>query len=428
MGQYIIEGANPLGGSVRIQGAKNSALPILAATVAVGVPCVVHNCPDLSDIDYTVKILKSLGCEVHRSASSVSVDSSRMTQNRINDALMREMRSSVIFMGALISATGEAVLTAPGGCDIGLRPIDLHLNAMRKLGVKVTECRGKIICSCKKVKGAKITLSFPSVGATENIILAAVKCSGVTTIINAAREPEIVDLAKFLNACGARISGAGESTVVIEGVERLHSAQYTIMPDRIVACTYMAAAAVTGSSVILEDIIPAHLVPVFSCFEQAGCRIEVAGNKLRITAPKRLHSLDTVRTMPYPGFPTDCQAIMMAVACVADGVTLINENIFENRFKHVCELKRMGADIKVQDKIAVVKGVSRLQGALVNSTDLRAGAALVTAGLCAEGITTVDSIHYIDRGYDSFSENLSALGAKIKRTDNNETAFSRTGC
>ncbi len=428
MGCYTIEGGNPLRGSVRVQGAKNSALPILAATVAVGAPCVIHNCPDLSDIDYTVKILKSLGCEVHRSASSISVDSSRVTENRISDALMQEMRSSVIFLGALISATREAVITAPGGCDIGLRPIDLHLTAMKKLGVKINENRGHIICSCKKVRGAKITLSFPSVGATENIILASVKCSGVTTIINAAREPEIVDLAMFLNACGARISGAGDSTIIIEGVERLHSAQYAIMPDRIVACTYMAAAAVTGSSVIVEDVVPAHLVPVFSCFEQAGCKIEFAGNKLRLTAPQRLCALETVRTMPYPGFPTDCQAIMMAVASVASGVTLINENIFENRFKHVCELKKMGADIRVHDKIAVVKGVEHLQGAIVHSTDLRAGAALVVAGLCAEGITTVDSIHYIDRGYEALSENLSALGARIKRTDNNERAFTRTGC
>ncbi len=428
MGRYTIEGGNTLRGSVRVQGAKNSALPVLAATVAVGAPCVIHNCPDLSDIDYTVKILKSLGCEVHRSVGSVSADAGRITENRISDALMHEMRSSVIFLGALISSVGEAVITAPGGCDIGLRPIDLHLTAMKKLGVKITENRGHIICSCKKVKGAKITLSFPSVGATENIILASVKCSGVTTVINAAREPEIVDLAMFLNACGARISGAGDSTIVIEGVERLHSAQYVIMPDRIAACTYMAAAAVTGSSVIVEDVIPAHLVPVFSCFEQTGCKIDVAGNKLRITAPKRLCAPETIRTMPYPGFPTDCQSIMMSVASVANGVTLINENIFENRFKHVCELKKMGADIRVHDKIAVVKGVDRLQGAVVNSTDLRAGAALVVAGLCAEGITAVESIHYIDRGYEALSENLSALGARIKRTDDNETTFTRAGC
>lgn len=417
MGQYIIEGGNRLYGSVRVQGAKNSALPILAATVAVGVPCVIHNCPDLTDIDSTVKILKSLGCEVHRSVGSVSVDSSHISANCISDTLMREMRSSIIFLGALISGTGEAVMTAPGGCDIGLRPIDLHLTAMQKLGIRVTEEHGQIRCSCPKVRGNKITLSFPSVGATENIILASVKASGVTTIINAAREPEIVDLAMFLNSCGARISGAGDSTIVIEGVERLHSVQYAIMPDRIVACTYMAAAAVTSSSIIIDEVIPSHLVPVFSCFEQTGCRIETAGNKIRITSPQRLRAPETIRTMPYPGFPTDCQAIMMSVASVADGVTLINENIFENRFKHVAELNRMGADIRVHDKVAVVNGVSRLQGTRVHSTDLRAGAALVLAGLCADGVTTVDSICYIDRGYDSLAKNLSSMGAKIKRKD-----------
>lgn len=417
MGQYIIDGGKSLGGSVRVQGAKNSALPVLAATVAVGVPCVIHNCPDLSDISSTLKILRSLGCEVHRSVGTVSVDSSRISSNKIDDVLMREMRSSIIFLGALVGATGEAVMTAPGGCDIGLRPIDLHLTAMRKLGIKVTERHGQIKCTCNRVRGSKITLSFPSVGATENIILASVRASGVTTIINAAREPEIVDLAMFLNSCGARISGAGESTVIIEGVERLHSVQYAIMPDRIVACTYMAAAAVTASSVIVEDVIPAHLVPVFSCFEQAGCRIDVSGNRIRIVSPERLCAPETIRTMPYPGFPTDCQALMMSVAAVADGVTLINENIFENRFKHASELNRMGADIRVYDKVAVVRGVERLQGAGVSATDLRAGAALVVAGLCAEGVTTVDSINYIDRGYDSLAENLTSLGASIRRND-----------
>ncbi|MBQ5591369.1 MAG: UDP-N-acetylglucosamine 1-carboxyvinyltransferase [Clostridia bacterium] len=417
MSQYIIEGGKSLCGSVRVQGAKNSALPILAACVAVGAPCVIHNCPELSDIGCTIRILRSLGCEVHRSAGTVSVDGSCITDASIDDALMREMRSSIIFLGALLSATGEAVMSAPGGCDIGLRPIDLHLAAMRKLGIKVTERHGKIRCTCKRVRGNKITLSFPSVGATENIILASVRASGVTTIINAAREPEIVDLAMFLNSCGARISGAGESTVIIEGVERLRSVQYAIMPDRIAACTYMSAAAVTGSSVIIEDVIPAHLVPVFSTYEQMGCRLEAAGSKIRITAPKRLSAPEIIRTMPYPGFPTDCQALVMSAAAVADGVTFINENIFENRFRHTSELCRMGADIRVYDKLAVVRGVESLQGACVNATDLRAGAALVVAGLCAEGVTTVNSIQYIDRGYDSLEENLTSLGARIRRND-----------
>ncbi len=420
MGQYIIEGGHRLHGSVRVQGAKNSALPILAATVAVGVPCVIHNCPDLSDVDATLRILEYLGCEVFRSGTTVSVDSGNIGANCICDELMRELRSSIIFLGALLSGTGEAQMTAPGGCDIGLRPIDLHLSAMRRLGVRVSEKDGRIHCACKKTRGSKITLSFPSVGATENIILASVRGRGVTTIINAAREPEIVDLAMFLNACGARISGAGDSTVYIEGVDRFHPSQFAIMPDRIVACTYMAAAAVTASSIIIDDVIVPHILPVFSSFEQTGCRIEVAGNRIRITAPQRLTAPDAIRTMPYPGFPTDCQAIMSTVASVAQGVTFINENIFENRFRHITELNRMGADIRVCDKTAVINGVETLYGTRVTSTDLRAGASLVVAGLCAQGVTTVENIRYIDRGYDSFSENLTALGAKIKRKDKNE--------
>lgn len=355
---------------------------------------------------------------MHRSGNSVSVDSSKLSRNDIPDELMREMRSSIIFLGALIARTGEAVMTAPGGCDIGVRPVDLHLLSMEKLGVTVTEDYGKIHCSCPgRIKGGKITLSFPSVGATENVILASVKATGTTTIINAAREPEIVDLAKFLNACGARISGAGESTIVIEGVEKLYSVQYSIMPDRIVACTYMAAAAVTGSDIVIEDVMPNHLMPVLPCFEQAGCKINIMQNKLRINAPERLNRMETIRTMPYPGFPTDCQAIMMAAASVARGTTVINENIFESRFKHVGELNRMGADITAHDKIAIVNGVPSLQGVNVVAPDLRAGAALVVAGLCAEGVTTVEKICYIDRGYESLEKNLSSLGAKIKRKD-----------
>lgn len=423
MGQYVIEGGRKLYGSIKVQGAKNSALPILAAAVAVGKPCVIHNCPDITDIDWTLKIIQSLGCEVHRSGDTVSVDSGRISSNVISESLMREMRSSIVFMGALISRTGEAEITAPGGCDIGLRPFDLHLSAMKKLGVGVSECHGKIRCRCRKPRGGKIALSFPSVGATENIILASVRALGITTIINAAREPEIVDLAGFLNSCGARITGAGESVVRIEGVEALRPVQYTIIPDRIVACTYMTAAAVTGSSIVVDGVIPSHLAPVNDCFEQAGCKIETAGRRLRITAPDRLRAFDTIRTMPYPGFPTDCQAIIMAAAGTADGITFINENIFENRFRHVSELVKMGADIKVHEKLAVVNGVKKLQGAAVDATDLRAGAALVIAGLCAEGTTVIRNIHYIDRGYDGFDKNLTKLGAVIKRMDKDEKAY-----
>ncbi len=417
MGRFIIEGGGRLGGRLRVQGAKNSALPILAATVAVGRPCVIHNCPSLTDIDSTLNILKTLGCEVHRSGSSVSVDGSRMNLNNIPDDLMREMRSSIVFLGALISRTGEAHICAPGGCDIGMRPIDLHLFAMKKLGVSLLEEFGHISCKCPKTKGAKITLSFPSVGATENIMLAALRCSGTTTIINAAREPEVVDLAMFLNSCGARIGGAGESTVYIEGVERLHGTQFSVMSDRIAACTYMAAAAITGSDILLEDVLPSHIMPIMQCFEMSGCKITASQNRLRIISPRRLGAMGTIRTMPYPGFPTDCQALIMAMAAVANGTTVICENIFENRFRHAGELNRMGAEISVHDKIAVVNGVAGLQGASVCAHDLRAGAALTVAALCAEGRSTVENIHFIDRGYEALERSLGYIGAKIKRID-----------
>ena len=418
MSKFIIEGQNRLDGSIKVQGSKNSALPILAATVAVGKPCVIHNCPEISDIDATVDILMSLGCEVRRNANTIYVDSSKLNCDSISDSLMREMRSSVIFMGALLSRTGEAELTAPGGCDIGIRPIDLHLMAMKALGIEVVEEYGRIKCRRNgRIKGAKITLSFPSVGATENIILASVRASGVTTIINAAREPEIADLAKFLNSCGAKISGAGESTVTIEGVDRLYSTQFYIIPDRIAACTYMAGAAVTGGTLILDDVNPAHLMPIIPCFEQSSCRIQTGSGKLKITAPERLKGMQTIRTMPYPGFPTDCQAIVTAMASVADGTTVIAENIFESRMRHTVELNRMGASITVHDKVAIVNGVEALQGAAVTSHDLRAGAALVVAGLCAQGETTVDNVNYIDRGYENLDEKLNLLGAKIKRTE-----------
>lgn len=417
MSRFIIDGGTRLGGRLKVQGAKNSVLPILAATVAVGRPCVIHNCPQLSDVDFTLEILKSLGCEVHRSGNSVSVDSSRMSCTKIPDSLMREMRSSVIFLGALVSRTGEAEICAPGGCDIGMRPIDLHLFAMERLGVQVVEKFGRIRCKCLKTKGTKVTLSFPSVGATENIMLAALRCSGTVTVINAAREPEIIDLANFLNSCGARISGAGEGTIYIEGVERFYSTQYTVMPDRIAACTYMAAAAVTGSDLLLEDVKPQHIASVVQCFEQCGCKIKTSSNRLRIISPEKLSAMGTVRTMPYPGFPTDCQALITAMASVANGMTVVCENIFENRFRHATELNKMGADISVHDKIAVVNGVNVLQGAEVNAHDLRAGAALVVAGLCTEGTTTVENINYIDRGYEALEKKLTYLGAKIKRID-----------
>ena len=415
MGRFVIEGGRKLGGRMRVQGAKNSALPILAATVAVGRPCVIHNCPSLTDIDSTLGILKALGCEVHRSGDSVSVDSSRMTLTDIPDDLMREMRSSIIFLGALISRTGEARLCAPGGCDIGMRPIDLHLFAMEKLGVVLSEEYGHISCKCARTKGAKITLSFPSVGATENLILAALGCRGTLTLCNAAREPEIEDLAGYLNRCGAHIHGAGESCIVIEGVPHLYGSTYTVMPDRIAAATYMAAAAVTGGTVLLRDVNSEHLLPVLSAFESTGCAVMQSGSELLLRAPQRLKPVRHVRTMPYPGFPTDAQAPVMTMAAVGDGTSIFVENIFESRYKHAGELNRLGAKIKLEGKVAVIEGVPQLSGAPVSAEDLRGGAALVIAGLAAQGETQVMHPQYIDRGYAHFEENLRALGADVYR-------------
>lgn len=414
MGEYIIEGGHTLHGNVRVQGAKNSALPILTATVVIGKPCVIHNCPDLSDVKSTIEILKSLGCEVRRSGTAVFVDSGKLDSNRVPDALMRESRSSVVFLGALISRTGEAVICAPGGCDIGVRPIDLHLLSINKLGVCVKEEYGKIRCKAEKMQGTKIALSFPSVGATENIILTAVKTPGITTIINAAREPEIVDLARFLNFAGAKIAGAGESTIVIEGVDSFHSVQYSVMPDRIAAATYLTAGAVTHSDIVLDDVIFGHLLPIVPCFEQSGCRIIQSGNRIRIISPERLKAFESVRTMPYPGFPTDCQALITVLASVACGTTYISENIFENRFRHICELNRMGANIKIHDRTIAVTGVESLHGARVCANDLRAGAALTVAGLCADSTTVVENTRFIDRGYENLCGNLKMLGANIK--------------
>ncbi|HZJ78718.1 MAG TPA: UDP-N-acetylglucosamine 1-carboxyvinyltransferase [Clostridia bacterium] len=416
MERIVIEGGNRLEGELTVQGSKNSALPIIAATVATQSLCVIHNCPNLTDIKAALKILKYLGCSVEMSGNTLTVDSSTLDRYDVPENLMHEMRSSIVFLGPLISRAGKAFLSTPGGCEIGIRPINLHIYGMEKLGVKVSEEGGKLACRCEKgLKGADISLSFPSVGATENIIIAACTAVGETTIMNAAREPEIVDLVRFLNSCGARIEGAGEGTIVIHGVKKLHGAEHTVIPDRIVASTYMAAAAVTGGAVELKKIMPVHLSPVISNFEQAGCKIRMSGDELIMVAPKRLENFNLIRTMPYPGFPTDTQAIAMAMACVANGTSVIIETIFECRYKHVPELSRLGANINVEGRMAVIVGVNKLIGAQVAASDLRGGAALAVAGLAAEGKTIISQVKHIDRGCEAFEENLRALGANIRR-------------
>lgn len=422
MEKLVINGNRRLNGEITVQGAKNSVLPILVATLLVGGVSVIHNCPILSDVEATVKILKYLGCTVTREGHTVTVDSTSVDRNDVPDNLMREMRSSIVFLGGILGRMGKAVLSTPGGCEIGLRPIDLHLSSMEQFGVAVTTENGFIVCSAEEngLKGTRISLSFPSVGATENIILAAVRAKGTTVITNAAREPEISDLADFLNRCGARIHGAGDSTITIEGVTHLHSTEHTIIPDRIVASTYMIAAAMTNGRICLRDIIPSHIGPVIQPLREAGCDITVSGRWLCLNAPPKLKRIRMIRTMPYPGFPTDVQAQIMALTTICEGTSVIVENIFESRFKHIGELLRFGAKINVEGRMAVIEGVKRLSGARVRSTDLRGGSAMFLAGLNANGITEITDIHHIDRGYESPERVLGELGADIKRVKEDE--------
>ncbi len=419
MSAFVIKGGRRISGSIRVQGSKNSVLPILAATVLTEGKSVIHNCPKLSDTDGTVKILKNLGCKVFREGNSIIVDSTNISSTEIPEKLMREMRSSVIFLGAIIGRMNSAVISTPGGCEIGLRPIDLHLYAMKQLGVQVEENYGKLICTApNSLKGKKITFSFPSVGATENAILAAVTAKGTTTIVNAAREPEIIDLCDFLNKCGGEIHGAGESVITINGKEKLFPCEYSVICDRIACATYLIAGAVTYGDVTLENTNPVHLSAVLPLLEESGCDVNVRCRAIRLKAPRRLNRIDKIITQPYPGFPTDAQAPFTTLVCVAKGTSVIVENIFESRFKHIPELVRMGARIRMEGRVAVIDGVERLYGAEVISPDLRGGAALVLAGLCAEGETVVNNTKFIDRGYEDFENNLSMLNADVKRKAN----------
>ena len=528
----LVHGGNRLCGELTVQGAKNSTLPLLAAALLCEGETVLHNCPALSDVHTAVTILRRLGCRCTHTGDTLTVCADGMTRCDIPHSLMREMRSSIVFLGAILSRCGEARLSFPGGCELGPRPIDLHLEALRKLGAEIREEHGCLLCTapgglrggctaqrktlpgprvrlgarrqdCRRrvqtetfalaarparlacvpahslmremrssivflgailsrcgearlsfpggcelgprpidlhlealrklgaeireehgcllctapggLRGGFVSLAFPSVGATENLLLAAARAKGTTVLTNAAREPEIEDLAGYLNRCGAHIHGAGESCIVIEGVPHLYGSTYTVMPDRIAAATYMAAAAVTGGTVLLRDVNSEHLLPVLSAFESTGCAVMQSGSELLLRAPQRLKPVRHVRTMPYPGFPTDAQAPVMTMAAVGDGTSIFVENIFESRYKHAGELNRLGAKIKLEGKVAVIEGVPQLSGAPVSAEDLRGGAALVIAGLAAQGETQVMHPQYIDRGYAHFEENLRALGADVYR-------------
>lgn len=416
MSVFSIEGGRPLGGTVKVHGAKNSVLPILAAAFLVPGECVIHNCPRLTDVEGTLAILRHLGCRVCREGDTVTVDASAPAAADVPDALMRQMRSSVVFLGPILGRMGRAELSYPGGCELGPRPIDLHLTALRALGAGIEERGSRLSCR-GELKGADLTLSLPSVGATENAMLAAVAAQGVTTITNAAREPEITDLQNFLNTMGADIRGAGSSVVTVRGGRPLHGGEHTVIADRIVACTYLSAAACAGGEAEVTGVDWRHLSTVTAVLAEAGCRVKSSPTAISLTAPKRLKAVRPVRTAPYPGFPTDAQAIVMAALCKAEGATVFAENMFDSRYRHVDELTRMGADIRAEGRVAVVYGVPRLFGARVTAADLRGGAALVVAGLGAEGETVVSGLEHIDRGYADLSGGLAALGARITRNE-----------
>ncbi|MBR6045530.1 MAG: UDP-N-acetylglucosamine 1-carboxyvinyltransferase [Ruminococcus sp.] len=416
MQKLVIEGERRLCGELTVQGAKNSALPLLAACLLADGESVLHNCPQLSDVCSACRILGCLGCECRLEDHTVTVRADAPCGCCVPDELMREMRSSIVFLGAVLGRVGECSLSFPGGCELGPRPIDMHLNALRRMGAEIKECHGVLRCTCPEgLHGAKTALSFPSVGATENIMLAAVLADGVTVIRNAAREPEICDLAGFLRGCGARIKGDGSDTITIEGVTSLHGCEYTVMPDRIVAATMMAAAAAAGGELALIGARSGDLDAVIPVFEEMGCRIYPYSDRLFVTRSLPLKAVRTVRTMPYPGFPTDAQAVVMAALAKAKGTSIIVENIFENRYRHVDELIRMGAVIKTEGKVAVIDGAPRLYGAKVRAAELRGGAALAVAALAAEGVTELTGVRYIDRGYERLEAQLTAAGASVKR-------------
>ncbi|TJX13337.1 UDP-N-acetylglucosamine 1-carboxyvinyltransferase [Tissierella creatinini] len=414
MERYVINGGHRLAGEISIQGAKNAVLPVLAASVISGKISTITNIPNLRDVDMMIKILDSLGAKTHTEGGTVTVDSSTIDKVELPEELVREMRSSIIIMGAMLARFGEVKIAFPGGCEIGLRPIDLHLKGLRQMGAIIYEAHGFLDCKTTGLKGCEIQLDYPSVGATENIMLAAVTAEGTTTIINAAREPELIDLQNYLNNAGAKVIGAGSSCITIEGVKELRRCDHTIIPDRIVAGTYMTAAVLTGGELFLKDIITDHILSIIAKLKEAGAIVYANGNSLKIIGPNRPSAIEMLQTLPYPGFPTDMQAQIMTLLTIGNGTSIINETIFENRFKQAEELLRMGANIKTFGKVAVIKGVKELTGAKVSAKDLRGGASLVLAGLIAKGTTEICNIYHINRGYDNMIEILTNLGADIR--------------
>ncbi|HHT51267.1 MAG TPA: UDP-N-acetylglucosamine 1-carboxyvinyltransferase [Eubacteriaceae bacterium] len=416
MGKIIVEKSPPLRGRVRVSGAKNSVLPILAATLLSRDKCILEDIPDLMDVDVLCELLTTLGADVKKAKpSEVEIYSKNIDNNEVPYSLTGKMRASFLVMGPLLARVGSIRISLPGGCAIGSRPIDLHLKGFEALGAKINIGSGFIQAKAERLKGTTIYLDFPSVGATENIMMAATLAEGQTIIENAAEEPEIVDLANFLNKIGGKVIGAGTDTIRIDGVKKLRGGRHRVIPDRIEAGTFMVGAAMSKGDIIIENVVNFHLHPLVAKLREAGVHIEeVEDEVIRVVGPDEIKKID-IKTMPYPGFPTDMQAQMMAMLSLAKGTSMIVETVFENRFMHVDELRKMGANIRIDRRTAIIEGKNFLSGARVNATDLRAGAALVLAGIVAEGKTIIDNIYHIDRGYDHIEDKLKQLGAIIYR-------------
>ncbi len=415
MEKFIIKNNGPLLGRVKVNGAKNAVLPIMAATLLTNEICYLENVPDLRDVKVMKEVITHFGGEfIDISKNEKSIKIKKITTSEAPYELVQKMRASFFVMGPLLAKTGVARVSLPGGCAIGARPVDLHLKGFAALGAEINQGQGYIEAKADELIGATIYLDFPSVGATENIMMAAVLAKGETIIENAAEEPEIIDLSNFLNKMGANVRGAGTDTIRIEGVTTLKGTRHEIIPDRIETGTYMVAAAITRGDVVIENIVPAHIKPVIAKLKETGAELEIGEDVIRVNASNISESVD-LTTLPYPGFPTDMQAQFMALMTVLNGTSVINETVFENRFMHIPELSRLGANIRIEGHSAIVRGVSKLEGSEVVATDLRAGAALVLAGLVAKGETHVNNIYHIDRGYSNLELNLRNLGADIKR-------------
>ena len=416
MTKLIIEDKCALKGEVKVHSAKNAILPVIAASLLTPDTCVLDEVPCLDDVDIMEEVVRSIGAEAERTNGSLVIKAENISSFEATYELVRKMRASFLIMGPMLARVGKVKISLPGGCAIGTRPIDLHLKGFSLMGANITLGHGYIEAYAEKLKGETIYLDFPSVGATENLMMAGCLAEGTTTIENAAEEPEIVDLASFLSKMGAVIKGAGTDTIRIEGVEELKGTAHTAIPDRIEAGTYMVAAAATGGDVIVEGIVPEHLKPVTAKLKEMGAEVQEYERAIRVRAAGRLNSVD-IKTIPYPGFPTDMQSQMMTAMCLAKGTSIATETVFENRFMHINELKLMGANIKVDGRSAIIEGCEKFSGAKVRATDLRAGAALVIAGLCAEGRTEINDVYHLDRGYIRIEEKLKKLGADIRRSE-----------